>query len=236
MFASSRLIALCTPNCKSLWIKASVKWLNVNVLAFVGLSRLDVWFRFPREFHVLIRFFVSGVTWSVRVSSGLSVGNTWYRWNCRVTSRESSISSAGVEFVVLWCYGPSILWIRLDGWFSRCRGRSPADWLSGRPCTKTMKGRSKSKRARTGREFSGVQKMFKSGSRERFATGALFSTVQLGPAHGRLVESDCPYGAEPRPCPGFLGLMSKWSNISLIPWKIQTYRFYICLVTHDAKV
>ncbi len=43
-------------------------------------------------------------------------------------------------------------------------------------------------------------------------------------------------GQEPRPCPGFLGLMSKWSNISLIPWKIQTYRFYICLVTHDAKV
>ncbi len=32
-----------------------------------------------------------------------------------------------------------------------------------------------------------------------------FSTVQLGPAHGRLVESDCPYGAEPRPCPGLLG-------------------------------
>ncbi len=30
MFASSRLIALCTPNCKSLWIKASAKWLNVN--------------------------------------------------------------------------------------------------------------------------------------------------------------------------------------------------------------
>ncbi len=51
---------------------------------------------------MLIRFFVSGVTWSVRASSGgLSVGNTWYRWNCRVTSRESSVSSAGVEFVVL---------------------------------------------------------------------------------------------------------------------------------------
>ncbi len=32
MFASSRLIALCIPNCKSLWIKASAKWLNVNVM------------------------------------------------------------------------------------------------------------------------------------------------------------------------------------------------------------
>ncbi len=76
--------------------------------------------------------------------------------------------------------------------------------------------------SRTGRESSRVQESFRSTrkvtsdvqeramfKRERFATGALFSTVQLGPAHGRLVESDCPYGAESRPCPGFLGLMSK---------------------------
>ncbi len=41
--------------------------------------------------------------------------------------------------------------------------------------------------------------------RESFATGALFKTVQLGPPHGQLVESDRPYGAEPRPCPGLLG-------------------------------
>ncbi len=76
------------------------KTLCLLYLLSVGLSRLDVWFRFPREFNVLVRFFLSGVTWSVRASSGLS-GNTWYRWNCRVTSRESSVSSAGVEFVVL---------------------------------------------------------------------------------------------------------------------------------------
>ncbi len=31
LIASSRWIALCIPNCKSLWIKASAKWLNVNV-------------------------------------------------------------------------------------------------------------------------------------------------------------------------------------------------------------
>ncbi len=159
----------------------------------------------------------------------------------KAPSRESSVSSAGVEFVVLWCYGPSILWIRLDGWFSRCRGRSPADWLSGRPCTKTMKGRSKSKRARTGREFSGVQESFKRCSREvHERESACWRVVlkqsDLDTAHRWLVESECRYGAESRPCPGFLELMSKWSNISLIPWKIQTYRFYICLVTHDAKV
>ncbi len=60
------------------------------------------WLRFPHEFNVLIRFFVSGVTWSVRASSG-ALG-----WKhvvslellCDVTGK-LSFSSAGVEFVVL---------------------------------------------------------------------------------------------------------------------------------------
>ncbi len=43
-------------------------------------------------------------------------------------------------------------------------------------------------------------------SRERdFQLARCFSTVQLAPPHGRLVESDGSYGAEPRPCPGLLG-------------------------------
>ncbi len=69
-----------------------------SLLAFVGLSRLDVWFRFPREFHVLIRFFVSGVTWSVRVSSGLSVGRFKVQGSkffiiCHIHNHTSIISS-----------------------------------------------------------------------------------------------------------------------------------------------
>ncbi len=71
-------------------------------------------------------------------------------------------------------------------------------------------------RARAGRERvkseEAPEKLRALFKRERFATGALFSTVQLGPAHGRLVESDCPYGAEPRPCPGLLG----WNLSSVI--------------------
>ncbi len=79
-------------------------------------------------------------------------------------------------------------------------------------------------RARAGRERvkseapEKLRALFKRCSRERFATGALFSTVQLGPAHGRLVESDCPYGAEPRPCPGLLGWNLR-SVISLHFWE-----------------
>ncbi len=59
------------------------------------------WLRFPREFNVLIRFFVSGVTWSVRVSSGktllvlargfprVALENSAGSLRCRVTSPES---------------------------------------------------------------------------------------------------------------------------------------------------
>ncbi len=35
-------------------------------LLSVGVSRLDIWFRFPAR----VQFFVSGVTWSVRAPSG----------------------------------------------------------------------------------------------------------------------------------------------------------------------
>ncbi len=41
----------------------------------------------------------------------------------RDVTEKALLSSAGVEFVVL-CVMPSILRIRLDGWFSRCRGQS----------------------------------------------------------------------------------------------------------------
>ncbi len=79
-------------------------------------------------------------------------------------------------------------------------------------------------RARAGRErrstskvTSAVQEMFKRAKRAKSQERDLrlarcFSTVQLGPAHGRLVESDCPYGVEPRPCPGLLG----WNLSSVI--------------------
>ncbi len=74
-------------------------------------------------------------------------------------------------------------------------------------------------KARAGREVtSAIQEMLTSHatfervqervqeSRERdFQLARCFSTVQLAPPHGRLVESDRPYGAEPRPCPGLLG-------------------------------
>ncbi len=37
--------------------------------------------------------------------------------------------------------------------------------------------------------------------RERNAVAPRFKLSDFGPAHRRLVKSECPYGAEPRPCP-----------------------------------
>ncbi len=190
------------------------------------ISRLDVGFVFFK--WVALVFCPRRPRGLVRASSGALVWKHVICGCCRVTSQKKlsyrlqALSSLFFEVM------PSIIRIRLDGWFSRCRGQS-----SGKSASRQ---RASQERRSTRKVTSAVQAMFKRCSRESFATGALFSTVQLGPAHGQLVESDCPYGAEPRPCPGFLGLMSKWSNISFIPWKIQTYRLYICLVTHDAEV
>ncbi len=73
-------------------------------------------------------------------------------------------------------------------------------------------------RARAGRErrntrkvTSAVQEMFKRAKRAICDWRVVFNSP-LGPAHGRLVESDCPYGVEPRPCPGLLG----WNLSSVI--------------------
>ncbi len=64
---------------------------------------------------------------------------------------------------------PSILRIRLDGWFSRCRGQS-----SGKSASRQ---RASPERGSTRKVTSAVQEMFKRVKpcfRERFATGALF--------------------------------------------------------------
>ncbi len=64
-----------------------------------------------------------------------------------------------------------------------------------------------------GRVTSELQEMFKPCSREsRESENAdaprLLNCPFLDIAHRRLVQSERRYGAEPRPCPSFLGLMS----------------------------
>ncbi len=125
---------------------------------------------------------------------------------CRVTSQKRLSYHLQALSSLFFAVMPSILRIRLDGWFSRCRGQS-----SGKSASRQ---RSYERYSRDVQEPIDVhaksqarqEPRVKPCSRESdLRLARCFSTVQLGPAHGRLVESDCPYGAEPRPCPGLLG-------------------------------
>ncbi len=161
------------------------------------ISRLDVGFVFFK--WVALVFCPRRPRGLVRASSGALVWKPVICGCCRVTSQKKLSYRLQALSSLFFDVMPSFFRIRLDGWFSRCRGQS-----SGK--SEEAPGKLRALFKRCSRASSHVQEMFK---RESFATGALLSTVQLGPAHGRLVEYDCPYGAEPRPCPGFLGLMSK---------------------------
>ncbi len=118
-----------------------------------------------------------GVTWSVRAPSGKPLLRD-------VTGKALLCSRCSV--VLRHWHGP-----RLHKWLvSKVRvQRTGARWRA---------------------QLRGVSEMFKPCSREserqkrreeksERAARASFKTVQLGPARGRLVESDCPYGAEPPP-------------------------------------
>ncbi len=80
-------------------------------------------------------------------------------------------------------------WTSSDGWF---RGERPAD-----------------RRALEGAVAKAGRVSFKRGSRDSRDSRAAHRRVVLNCpvldiAHRRLVQSECRYGAEPRPCPGFL--------------------------------
>ncbi len=76
-------------------------------------------------------------------------------------------------------------WTSSDGWF---QGESPADRLPGQPWA----------RWREKQESPGAQE------RASCMLARCFKQSDLDTAHRRLVESECLYGAEPRPCPWFL--------------------------------
>ncbi len=180
----------------------------VTLLALL-ISRLDVGFVFFK--WVALVFCPRRPRGLVLASSGALVWKPVICGCCRVTSQKRLSYRLQALSSLFFAVMPSILRIRLDGWFSRCRGQS-----SGKSASRQ---RSYERYSRDVQESHESQEpidvhakshaMFE---RESFATGALFKTVQLAPAHGRLVESDCPYGAEPRPCPGLLG----WTKSSVI--------------------
>ncbi len=76
-------------------------------------------------------------------------------------------------------------WTSSDGWF---QGERPADRPSGVG----------ERASRAGRVTSEVQE------RELHTGTGVLNCPVLDIAHRRLVQSECRYGAEPRPCSGFL--------------------------------
>ncbi len=98
--------------------------------------------------------------------------------------------------------------LRIDGWFSRCRDKVQVRARAGREVTSAAPAMFKRDvpESQEPREFKSESKSVTPCFRESdLQLARCFSTVQLAPPHGRLVESDRPYGAEPRPCPGLLG-------------------------------
>ncbi len=137
-----------------------------------------------------------------------------------------ALCSAVVEFVAPWFYGFGTVLDFINGWFSRWESSGPAR-VGGRSFAEFQRCSShvqESQSARRGEKSTPLARRFK--------------TVQLGPARGRLVESDCPYGAEPPPPP-----MSRLSGGGIYVVRHSSHSvedinlqiLYACLVTHDAK-
>ncbi len=76
-------------------------------------------------------------------------------------------------------------WTSSDGWF---QGESPAD--------------------RPGRELREQEESPGAQERGSCTLAPCFKQSDLDTAHRWLVESECSYGAEPRPCPWFLMILA----------------------------
>ncbi len=117
-----------------------------------------------------------------------------------VLLRGKLCSSSHVGFHALLCDVTALAWswTSPDGWL---RGERPAD----RRALEGAVVKAGSVASRSSREFRDSRDV----QREHTHTGTSFLTVRfLDIAHRRLVQSERRYGAEPRPCPSFLGLMS----------------------------
>ncbi len=119
------------------------------VLALL-ISRLDVGFVFFK--WVALVFCPRRPRGLVRASSGALVWKHVICGCCRVTSQKKLSYRLQALSSLFFDVMPSILRIRLDGWFSRCRGQS-----SGKSASRQRASQERSTRKVT----SAVQEMFK---------------------------------------------------------------------------
>ncbi len=159
-----------------------------------------LWFRFPREFSSLFR----GVTWSVRAPSGNL---------CCVTS-PGKLSSA---VVAPWCYGIGTVLDFINGWFPIGEESSGPARVGGRSFA----------------EFQRCSSHVQESQSTRREESARRSRVVLNRPTWPCPRAACRIrlsvwgGAPPPHVQAFWGWEFTWSDIPVIPWKIQTYRFYM---------
>ncbi len=119
----------------------------VNDTCFVG-KQAGCWFRF---LQMCCSGLLSSETTWVRASSGALVWKHVICGCCRVTSQKRLSYRLQALSSLFFDVMPSILRIRLDGWFSRCRGQSSGKSASRQRvftrCSREVPKESRAKRA-----------------------------------------------------------------------------------------
>ncbi len=176
----------------------------------MGLKQVWSCFVFPREFSSLFR--------ASRVQLGLlrsfSCGDL--RW---LASLSRDVTGKAL-LTILDFVAPLRLWHSL---------RPPLRWLvwlweSSGPASRSALRAFERAEFRSARELQEGRE-----ERERAARASSFQLSGLDAAHRRLIESDCPHGAELHPCPWFSGAMPTRHLIFNSTWKI-TYRSFMSVV------
>ncbi len=170
----------------------------------MGLKQAQSWFVFPRE------FFVSGVTCSARAPS---VALVWRLETAAWRHRESSPPQS------------------LNSWLRYGFGTvlDPLRWLVSSWESSGPASRSALRAFERAVTSSWAPESCKREESEARGRASSFQLSGLDAAHRRLIESDCPYGAEPHPCPWFSGAMPTRHLIFNSMWKI-TYRYFMSVV------
>ncbi len=171
----------------------------------MGLKQVWSCFVFPREFSSLFR--VSRVQLG---SFGCSRVETWD--GCVTSS--GKLSSQSLTSWLRYGFGTALDPLRWLVWL----------WESSGPASRSALRAFERAEFRSARELQEGRE-----ERERAARASSFQLSGLDAAHRRLIESDCPHGAELHPCPWFSGAMPTRHLIFNSTWKI-TYRSFMSVV------
>ncbi len=171
----------------------------------MGLKQVWSCFVFPREFSSLFR--------ASRVQLGSFGCSRVETWDGCVTS-SGKLSSQSLTSWLRYGFGTALDPLRWLVWL----------WESSGPASRSALRAFERAEFRSARELQEGRE-----ERERAARASSFQLSGLDAAHRRLIESDCPHGAELHPCPWFSGAMPTRHLIFNSTWKI-TYRSFMSVV------